>query len=58
MTGVGDRKISCRILLGKPEGKGPFLRPNYRSKDNFKMDLEEAGWGDTDWIDLFLDTDR
>ena len=46
MAAVGDRRNACRILLGKPEGKGPFLRPSYRWEDNFKMDLQEVGWGD------------
>jgi hypothetical protein len=43
---------------GKPEGKRPLVRPRYRWEDNFKMDLQEVGWGDTDWIDLILDTDQ
>ena len=25
---------------------------------NFKMDLRELGWGDTDWIDMGHDRDR
>jgi hypothetical protein len=55
---VGDRRGACRVLLGKPEGKIPFVRPRCRWEDNFKMDLQEVGWGDTDWIDLVLDTDQ
>jgi len=55
---VGDRRGAYRILLGKPEGKRPFVRPRCRWEDNFKMDLQEVGWGNMDWIDLVLDTDR
>ena len=58
MARVGDRRGAYRILLGKPEGKRPFVRPRCRWEDNFKMDLQEVGWGNMDWIDLVLDTDR
>ena len=58
MERVGDRGVAYRILLGKPEGKRPFVRPRCRWEDNFKMDLQEVGWGNMDWIDLVLDTDR
>jgi hypothetical protein len=34
----GEKRNSCRILVGKPEGKGP-----YRWEDNIKMDLREIG---------------
>jgi hypothetical protein len=29
----------CRVLVGKPEGKGPPGRSMCRWKDNIKMDL-------------------
>jgi hypothetical protein len=45
-------KNSCRILVGKPEGKKPLGRTRYRWVDNIKMDLRAIGWGGTDWIDL------
>jgi hypothetical protein len=34
---MGRRGI-YRVLVGKPEGKGPFGRPRRRWKDNIKMD--------------------
>ena len=34
-----------RVLVGKPEGKGPLGRPRRRWEDNFKMDLQEMGCG-------------
>jgi uncharacterized protein YebE (UPF0316 family) len=27
-------------------------------EDNIKMDLQEVGWGDMDWIDMAQDSDR
>jgi len=48
VAGVGNRRSACGFLLEKPEGKGPFVRPSYRWEDNFKIDLQEVGWGDTD----------
>jgi hypothetical protein len=40
-----------RVLVGKPEGKGPLGRPRRRWEDNIQMDLKEVGCGH-DWIDL------
>jgi hypothetical protein len=39
--------------VGKLEG-----RPRRRWVDNIKMDLEEVGWGDVDWIGLAQDRNR
>jgi len=39
----GVRRGSCRVLVGKPEGKRPFGRPGHRWGDNMKMDLQEVG---------------
>jgi hypothetical protein len=33
-----------RILVGKPEGKGPLRRPRRRWVDNIKIDRREIGW--------------
>jgi hypothetical protein len=35
--------FSCRLLVGKPVGKGPLGRPKHRWTDNIKMDLREMG---------------
>jgi hypothetical protein len=40
------------ILVGKPEGKRPLVRPKRRWVNNIKIDLREIGCGDMDWIDL------
>jgi len=39
----------------KPEGKRPLERPRRRWEDNIKMDLQEVGCGNLDWIELAWD---
>jgi hypothetical protein len=46
------------VLVGKPEGKKPLGRSNGRWEDNIKMDLQEAGCGGMDWIELARDRNR
>jgi hypothetical protein len=53
-----NKKPAYRILVGKPEGKRPLVRPRYRRVDNIKMDLREIGRGVMDWIDLAQDKDQ
>jgi CRISPR/Cas system-associated protein Cas7 (RAMP superfamily) len=48
----------CRVFVGKPEGKRLLGRPGCRWEDNIKMDLQEVGCGDVDWIELAQDKDR
>jgi hypothetical protein len=31
-----------KMLVWKPERKGPFGRPRYRREDNIKLDLKEV----------------
>jgi hypothetical protein len=45
-----------RVLVEKPEGKGPLGRPRCRWED-IMMDLQEVGCGGMDWIGLAHDTD-
>jgi len=33
----------CRALVGKPEGKRPFVRPRRRWENNIKRDIQEVG---------------
>jgi hypothetical protein len=52
---MGEKRISYRLLVGKPEGKILLGRPRRRWVDNMRMDLGEVGWGDVDWIELAKD---
>jgi hypothetical protein len=54
---VEVNKNQYRLLVGKPEGKIPLGRPRRRWVDNIKMNTEEMGWGDVDWIGLARDRD-
>jgi hypothetical protein len=43
----------CRVLVGKPEGRRPLVRPRHRWEDNIKMDLQEVGcWDVGVWTGL------
>jgi hypothetical protein len=36
---VGEKMNTCKILMAKPEGKGPLRGPRHRWKNNINMDL-------------------
>ena len=55
---VGERRGVYRVIVGKPEGKSPLVRPRRRWEDIIKKDLQEVGLEDMDWIDLAEDRDR
>jgi hypothetical protein len=55
---MGDRKGAYMVLVGRPERKRSLGTPRCRLEDNIKMDLQEVGWGATDWIELAQDRDR
>jgi len=48
----------CRVLVGKQEGRRPLGRPRRRWVCNIRMDLQEVGCGNMDWIGLVQDRDR
>jgi hypothetical protein len=52
LTCMGQRRGAYRVVVKKPEGKGPLGRPRHRWEYNIEMDLCEEGWGGMDWIDL------
>jgi hypothetical protein len=45
-----------RVLVGKPDGKRPLGRPGRRWEDNIKMDLQEIGCKDMDFVWLRIGT--
>ena len=51
MARMEDGRGVHRVLVGKPEGKGPLGRPRHRWEDNIKMGLE-VGRGCGDWMEL------
>ena len=55
---MGGRERRVQGFGGKPEGKRQLGRPRRRWEDNIKMDLQEVGCGDMDWIQLAQDRDR
>jgi len=44
--------------VGKPDGKRPLGRFRRRWEENIKMDLQEVGCGNIDWIEQAQDRDR
>jgi hypothetical protein len=46
----GEKTNSYRILVGKPEEKGPLGRTRHRCYDNIKIDLREIVWIGLIWL--------
>jgi hypothetical protein len=55
---MGEVRGVHRVLVGKPEGKRPLGRPRRRWEDNIKTNLQEAGGGRGDWMELAQGRDR
>ena len=57
---MGEGRDVYRVLVGKPERKRPLGRSRHRWEDNtsIKMNLQEVGSGDMEWIELVQDRDR
>ena len=55
---MGEERGVYRVLVGKPEGRRPLVRPRRRWADNIRMDLQEVGCGYMDWSGLAQDRDR
>jgi hypothetical protein len=45
---TGEESEVYRVLVGKPEGKRPLIRPRCRREDGIRMDIREIGWGRVD----------
>jgi hypothetical protein len=57
-AGHGEERKVYKVLVGKPEGKGPLERPRRRWKDGIRMDLREIGLRGVDWVRLAQYRDR
>jgi hypothetical protein len=47
---MGDRRVACSVLVGRPEGKTLVGRPRCRWENNITMGIQEVGWGSMGWI--------
>jgi hypothetical protein len=52
---MGEMRNAYKIVVGKPEGKGPLRIYRHEWEDNIRMDLEEIGREDVDWVHLTQD---
>jgi hypothetical protein len=41
---MGEEREVYKVLVGKPQGKRPLVRPKRRWEDGI-IDLREIGWG-------------
>jgi hypothetical protein len=51
---MGEERKVYMVLVGKLEGKRPFVRPR---GDSISMDLREIGWRVVEWIKLAQNKD-
>jgi len=58
VVSMWERRVTYRMLVGKPEGKRPLGRPRLRWEDNVRMNRQEVECGIMDWIELAEDRDR
>jgi hypothetical protein len=54
----GKRRGVRRVLVRKPEGKRPLVRPRRKWEDNIEMVLQKVGCGRMNWFELAQDWDR
>ena len=47
---MDEGRSAFKILTGKPSGKSPLRRPRRRWEDNIRMDLEEIGINEGNWV--------
>jgi hypothetical protein len=52
---MGEGRDFYGVLVGKPEGESPLVRPRLRWEDNIKLDLREIGIDGANWIHLAQD---
>jgi hypothetical protein len=55
---MGEGRGVHRVLVGKPEGTRPLVRPRHKWEDNIKRDLQEVEGGCGDWMERVQDWDR
>jgi len=40
-----DRRGTCKVLVGRPDGKRPRGRPRHGREDNIAIYVKEVSWG-------------
>jgi hypothetical protein len=55
---VGEGRGVYGVLVGKLKGKRPLGKSRRRWEENIKLDLQEVGCGNMDWIELAQVRDR
>jgi hypothetical protein len=54
---MGEDRKAYKVLVGKPKGKRPLVRPRHRRVGGIRMDLREIWRGGVEWIQLSQDRD-
>jgi hypothetical protein len=57
-SAYGEERGVYMVLVGKPEVNLPLGRPRRRWEDIIKVDLQEVGCGNVEWIELAQDRDK
>jgi hypothetical protein len=52
---IGEERGVYGVFVGRPEGKGPLVRPRHRWENNIKMDHREIGIDGMNWIQFTQD---
>jgi hypothetical protein len=55
---TGEIKSAYKILVGKPEGKRPLVKPRGTWKSSIRMHLNGKKWEGMDWIHMAQDRDQ
>jgi hypothetical protein len=55
---MGEMKSAYKILVGRPKGRRPIMKPTHRWEDNIRMVLRKIGWEGVDWMCLAQDWDQ
>jgi hypothetical protein len=58
VAGMGEKRNTYRLLVGKPEGMRPIAGSKCSWMDNINMDLVEIGYGGVYWIGMAQDKDK
>jgi hypothetical protein len=58
MARMGEGRVVCRVLVGKPKGTRPLGLPRHRWEDNIKRDLQEVGGDGGNRMERAQDRDR